>query len=282
MTEHDPVLSQHELDLLNEFFSERYGLQFPISKREILQSRLRPRLQAHGLRRFIDYYYLLQFGLNGSRNEELENLIGSITNNETYFFRETQQFEALFNEALDDLKKTSPFGLNLRFLCAGCSSGEEAYTLNIFAVQNKHRLGRFAVSIDAFDLDREKIRCAGTAEYGRRSLRSLDQDRVKRYFSSFGDDRFLLKALFRDGVRFSQGNLLNRNFVGLSGVYDVVFCRNVLIYFSDPALSKAIDNFAHWLRPGGLLFLGHSESIIGRDRRFRTLRLGNTVAYQRQ
>ncbi len=282
MTNLAPTLSQDEFCLINELLTERFGIHFPDRKREILESRLRPRLEAHGLSRFMDYYLLLQFGLNGARNEEIEQLIGSVTNNETYFFRETHQFDALFGQALDDLRASSPFRRGLRFLCAGCSSGEEPLTLNTYVRENQYRLGAQAVTIDAFDLDRDKIKTALAGEYGERSLRALSQEQIQRYFSVTGDGRYRLKPMYRNGVRFSTGNILERSTIQVAGVYDVIFCRNVLIYFSDETLLKAAENFAYWLRPGGLLFLGHSESLLGKSDAYEAVRLNNCIVYRRR
>ena len=277
-----PSLSPDEFSLLNELLTDNFGIHFPGRKKDILESRLRPRLEAHGLSRFMDYYLMLQFGLNGTRCEEIEQLIGSVTNNETYFFREIHQFEALFGQTLDDLKKSSPFRRGLRFLCAGCSSGEEAFTLNTYVRGNQYRLGAQPVTIDAFDLDRDKIKIALAAEYGERSLRSMNEEQIQRYFSVSTDGRYRLKPMYRNGVRFSTGNILHRSTIQVAGVYDVIFCRNVLIYFSDEALLKAAENFAYWLRPGGLLFLGHSESLLGKSDAYEAERLDNCIVYRRR
>ena len=282
MTSLVPTLSHNEFSLLNDLLTDRFGIHFPGPKKDVLESRLRPRLEAHGLNRFMDYYLLLQFGIKGSHGEDIEQLIGSVTNNETYFFREIQQFEALFSQALDDLKTSSPFNRGLRFLCAGCSSGEEAFTLNTYVRENQYRLGPQPVTIDAFDLDREKIKLALAGEYRERSLRTMNEDQIQRYFSVPTDGRYRLKPLYRNGVRFSTGNILDRSTIQVAGVYDVIFCRNVLIYFSDEALLQAAENFAYWLRPGGLLFLGHSESLLGKSHDYEAVRFNKCIVYRRR
>ncbi len=270
-------LSREEQALFNELLSTRFGLHFPESKRQILQSRLEPRLRELRLRRFFDYYLKLQYDLAAEQDE----LIRRITNNETYFFREKGQFESLFGSAIETLRGELTPGTPLRLLSAGCSSGEEPYTLRIYATENRFRLGGHEVQVEALDLDREVLERAASGRYGRRSLRAISDDQAVRYFRTGSDGTFTLKQMYREGVSFRQGNILDGATFTTGGKYDAIFCRNVLIYFSESALRRTIDNFARALRPGGLLFLGHSESIIGMSPDLETVRLDKTIAYRR-
>jgi len=261
--------------LLNEVIERQFGLSFAPAKREFLESRLRPRLQSLHLRRFIDYYLLLQVDLDG----EVEHLARLVTNNETYFFRETYQFEGLFADGLGELRAAGWNGGELRLLCAGCSSGEEPYTLNIYARQAAVRGLQWRV--DAFDIDVDRLKMARDAIYGIGSLRSTTDAQREQLFSGFANDRWQLRRANREGVSFSYGNILDLDSFRKLEQYDVIFCRNVLIYFSEGAFQHAIANFARALRRGGLLFLGHSESLIGRSDRFETVRLERCIAYRK-
>ncbi|HEV7515568.1 MAG TPA: protein-glutamate O-methyltransferase CheR [Thermoanaerobaculia bacterium] len=273
------VMTEEEHLLLNELISGRFGITFPEHKRELLESRLRPRLQALHLHRYLDYY--LQLVCDGEA--EREYLAQLVTNNETFFFRETHQFEALLDSALDELKEGAAVPGSLRLLSAGCSSGEEPYTLGIFARQSFVRLAGTAVAIDAFDVDSSRVEMAKRAEYGRTSLRALAPEQIERYFTvvSTEPERWSLKPAYRGDVQFARGNILDLASFGREAPYDAVFCRNVLIYFAEPALHLAIAHFARVLRPGGILFLGASESIIGLSDRFETVRLRDTIAYRK-
>src|SRR5262245_8355007 len=266
------TMSQEEYLLLNELITQQFGVTFPEHKRTMLEARLRGRLQALRLPRFLDYYLQLQRDPNGERKKLAE----LVTNNETYFFREMQQLEAFFDEAAREARRGSP----LRLLCAGCSSGEEAYTLAIGGRQNAARLGR-AVEVDAFDVDAGRIEMARRAEYGHASLRSVGAEQIELYFKPLARERWSLRPPFRAGVRFAWGNILDRGTFPAAAAYDAVFCRNVLIYFSEAALRRAVDHFAAVLRPGGLLFLGVAESIIGLSPCFETVRLSRSIAYRR-
>jgi chemotaxis protein methyltransferase CheR len=263
--------------LLNELITAAIGVTFPEHKREMLECRLRPRLQALRLPTYLDYYFLLQAGSPG----EMERLAELVTNNETYFFRETAPFEALFEQALPDLRPGAATPGALRVLLAGCSSGEEAYTLSIVARQHFVQLAGTALTIDAFDVDRSRVEAARRGEYGRASFRATGAEQLERYFTAAAAERWTVKPLLRGGVRFFHGNILEVDSFAAPLAYDAVFCRNVLIYFSEAALHLAVENFAAVLRSGGVLFLGHSESIIGMSPRFATIRLRNLIAYRR-
>ncbi len=269
-------MAPEEYQLLNEFISERFGVHFPAGKQAILATRLRPRLQALGLSRYMDYYLMLQYGLNS----EQEHLTRLITNNETYFFRETTQFEALLEEAVEKLLAEATVSGSLRILSAGCSSGEEPYTLNIFAKTRPLALAGARLRIDAFDIDAQRLRTATDGIYGPNSLRATSEEQIHRFFARSGVDQFSLRDRYRQDVGFSLGNVLEPSSYRAGAPYDALFCRNVFIYFAEEALRRALASFASVLRPGGLLFLGHAESIIGVSDDVETVRLARCVAYK--
>ncbi len=272
-----PPMTEEEFLLLNEAITAQVGISFPDHKRDILASRLRPRLRELHLPRYFDYY----LHLRGTLERERERLIELVTNNETYFFRETRQMEALFGPALGELRPGLAASGRLRLLCAGCSSGEEAYTLSLYARQRSVDLAGLKLEVDAFDIDASRIAQAQAAVYGPGSFRATDEEQRSRYFTARGSDRWALKPVYRPGVRFFNANIVDLASFSPAVPYDVVFCRNVLIYFAEAALHRAVDHFATVLRPGGLLFLGAAESIIGVSCRFETVRLGPVIAYRR-
>lgn len=273
-----PTMKRQEYDLLNAFLTEQFGLHFPEHKREILESRLRGRVAELRLSSFMDYYFMLQYEGDG----ELSRVASLVTNNETYFFRETFQMDALFEHGIDAVLADAGIKGGVRLLCAACSSGEEAYTLSIVAKNNQFRMWGVPLTVDAFDVDEQRIALATRAEYGASSLRALETDQAERMFRPGRNAGLMvLKDLYRAGVSFKVANILRFESWGRANYYDVVFCRNVLIYFEEGRLRDAISHFARCLRPGGLLFLGHSESIIGMTSEFEPVRLGNCIAYVR-
>jgi chemotaxis protein methyltransferase CheR len=271
------AMTREEHQLLDELITDRFGVSFPEHRREILESRLRPRLSALHLKRYIDYYLQLQVDANGERSR----LSSLVTNHESFFFRETEQFSALFGEALPELTR-SAFGRRaVRLLSAGCAAGEEPYTIGLFARQSLLGLCGREVTVDAFDLDPGSVAAARQAEYGPGALRSLTPEQVARYFTATGERRWSLRPPLRQGVRFATGNIVDLATFAPAEPYDAVFCRNVLIYFSEQALHRAVESFAAVLRPGGLLFLGAAESILGLSGKFEAVRLANLIAYRK-
>lgn len=269
------TLKDDEFQLINEILEENFGIHFPEYKKYMLESKLKPRVIELGLKSFMDYYIHLQFSMN------YEKMIVAqiLTNNETYFFRETYQIETLLNNGIEDLKKISIDG-KIKFLIAGCSSGEEAYTLNMMLIENKHKLIQLDWEIFAIDIDQECLIKAKKAEYSKHSLRGLDEATINKYFYK-NENNFKLKNFYKNNVFFEFGNIIDINTYQKNFPYCVIFCRNVLIYFSEQAIFRAIKNFARVLKKDGLLFLGHSESIIGLSDYFEPLRMGDSIVYKK-
>jgi len=263
--------------LVTDLIQFHFGLSFDRMRGEILLSRLRPRLGALHLESLREYYLYLRF--HPGREEELNRLASIITNNETYFFRETHQFDVLIRHVLPPLKpslKERP----LKILCAGCSSGEEAYSM-VIAFQNAGlELAGITWEIDAHDVDPERITRGREAVYDKNSLRACDPETQQRYFTPSGG-RYQLKERYRKGVRFFQTNLATPNGALGWGVFDAILCRNMLIYFGEPAFGNVIDLFARSLRPGGYLLLGHSESLLDRKTPFVPELLEGAVVYRK-
>lgn len=268
-------LTDEGLHLLNEVLERHFGLVFPPHRRAVLEARLQPRLRALGLDDVLDYCTLLQVYGNG----ELDQLAVAVTNNETYFFRERDQIDALFEHGVPMLRPGLADPGRMRVLSAGCSSGEEAFTIGFCA--REAFVPGLTVQVDAFDLDRERVGIAQRAVYRARSLRQMTEAQVARYLTPMADERWGVRDGYRTAVRFSHGNLVDARSFQRQVRYDAVFCRNVLIYFSERSLRRAVQHLAGVLRPGGLLFLGHSESIIGMFPDLETVRLGPCIAYRK-
>jgi chemotaxis protein methyltransferase CheR len=263
--------------LLTDLIQTRFGLLFDGVRREILDSRLRPRLRELRIESLREYYLHLRF--HPDRETELGRLASLITNNETYFFRETHQFEILIRHVVPPLKpslKERP----LKVLCAGCSSGEEAYSL-VIALQNAGlEMAGITWEIEAHDVSPERIAKGRLAVYDQSSLRACDPETRRRYFTHLGG-RYHLKDRYRQGVHFFESNLVSPDTTLSRGIFDVILCRNMLIYFAQPAFDSIIDLFAQSLRPGGYLMLGHSESLLDRKTPFLPVLLDGSVVYRK-
>jgi len=263
--------------LLSDLIENRFGLLFDGGRRDILDSRLRSRMRELGLASLREYHQYLRS--HPEREAELSKLACIITNNETYFFRETHQFDILVRHVLPPLQP-SLGDRALKILCAGCSSGEEAYSLVITLLNAGLETAGITWEIDGHDVDVEQIARARTALYDQSSLRTCDAETRRRYFTETAEG-FQLKERYRQGVRFFETNLVTPKRVLGHSAYDVILCRNMLIYFAQPAFVSVIDRFAQLLRPGGYLMLGHSESLLDRKTVFVPVLLDGSVVYRK-
>ncbi|MGH7580674.1 MAG: CheR family methyltransferase [Gemmatimonadales bacterium] len=265
-----------DLKLLGDLIQERFGLTFDGVRQDILASRLQPRMRELRLDSPRAYYEYLRF--HPQREAELDRLPTLVTNNETYFFRETRQFEILVDHVVPAHRSGAP-SRPLQLLSAGCSSGEEPYSLAI-TLHNAGVAPGKSWRMDACDLNPERIARAREGVYDETSLRACDAESRRRYFTAEAG-RFRLRDRYRAGLRFFQSNLLAPGFALERGAYDVILCRNLLIYFCDSAFESLIGLFARSLVPGGHLFLGHSESLFDRTTEFVPVVVGGSVIYRK-
>jgi chemotaxis protein methyltransferase CheR len=269
-------LTDDEYRLFNDWLKSEYGLHFGPEKREILRARLEPRRAALNMGSFEELLFRVRY--HPRREDERAALISHLTNNESYFFRETGQLEVLRREILPALA-ASAGGRPIRILSAGCAAGEEAYTL---AIQAREVLGPEADAIiTGVDVDRAALERAREAVYRRHAFRGLDPAARDRHFSQDEGERWRLRPEIRAAARFQQGNLVDPEWSDTLPSQDVVFCRNVLIYFDADASRRAVDNLYRVVRPGGYLFLGHAESLSRIPNRFVPERRPGAVFHRR-
>jgi chemotaxis protein methyltransferase CheR len=262
--------------LLTDLLVERFGLAFSGTRREILAGRLQARLDALHLDGVREYYHFLRF--HPAREEELGELSRRITNNETYFFREVAQLDAIAEAVVPQLDRR---GRPVRILSAGCSSGEEPYSLAIRLTDAALELSGRPWEIDACDLNPSRVEQARAATYEEGSFRACDAETRRRCFVE-ENGRYRLRDRYRRGVRFFQANLAGP-FAGAGwGEYDVVLCRNLLIYFAPEAFDCLIARFARLIPSGGFLFLGHSESLFDRSDDFELAHIRGAMGYRRK
>ena len=279
-SDHDAELSEEEFRLLREFIHERFGLFFEENQRGSLRSRLAGRLSSLGLLSFEDYYRYLRFG--PQRVEEEARMISHLTNNETYFFRESAQLQVFGEVALRNVKerKARASSRTLRVLSVGCSTGEEALTLAMIVYDSGQFFWGWDVKIFGLDVDPEALGKAARGVYHQNSFRAMTAAVTERHFVKVAAG-MQAKDVLRRMVSLRQGNLLEpASFEGLAPV-DVIFCRNVLIYFSDATTLRAVRLFHDALEPGGYLFLGHAESLSRITDSFTPIRFQGAMVYQK-
>jgi len=274
-------LTEEEFRLLRELVHERFGLYFEDAQRGTLRSRLLGRLAPLDLLSFEDYYHYLRFGPR--RRDELQRMVCHLTNNETYFFREMPQLQVFADPVLRRLKeaKTAQGERRLRILSAGCSTGEEPYTLAMIVWDSGHFFWNWDVKVTGMDVDTDALEKARRAVYHHNSFRALSPALVERHFTAQPTGGWQVKESVRRLVELRHGNLVEpASFEGL-GPLDAVFCRNVLIYFSDAMILRVVRAFHDVLAPGGYLFLGHAESLSRITDLFTPIRFQGAMVYQK-
>jgi len=278
--DHDAELSEEEFRLLRDFVHERFGLYYDESQRASLRTRLAPRLDLLGLSSFEDYHRYLRFA--PERADEQQRMVSHLTNNETYFFREQPQLDVFSGHVLRGLKerKTRSGEKRIHVLSAGCSSGEEPLTLAMILFDSGQFFWGWDVCVTGLDVDGAALDKARRAVYHQGSLRTVTPTLLERHFVTDGSG-VRVKDSSRRSVSFRAGNLLDPGSYAGLGPLDVVFCRNVLIYFSDAAVQRAVSLFHQALAPGGYLFLGHAESLSRVSSAFVPIRFQGAIVYQK-
>ena len=270
-----PELSQITYDLFRALIYRETGIRMSDSKKVLVSNRLRRRLRALQLSTYEEYYRLLTGEAAGMRRE-LSSFIDAVSTNETYFYRGESHFQALGDAVLPELfqKRSS-----LKVWSAGCSTGEEPYTIGMVIREAAGSRWQGKVDIVATDINTDVIQRARHGEYSGRTLQFLPETFRDRYLEPLGADIYRVAETVRSSVHFSVHNLLSDDPPGAG--FDIIFCRNVMIYFDRPTQTRLVDQkFARALRKDGYLFIGHSESLIGKSDRFRYARLMKSPIYQ--
>ena len=257
-------LSKSDFEKLSRFIYSEVGIKMPESKKIMVEARLRKRLRDLNISSYGEYCELL-FS-KGRGGKEIINMVDVITTNKTDFFREPKQFNFLMNEALPELFNNMGLGIHnpLRIWSAGCSSGEEPYTLAIVLSEFARKYPRLNYNILATDISTRILEKAVTAVYEDSRIEPIPQDLVKRYFLKSKDKtKKLVRVIpaLRKMVEFKWLNFMEGEY-NIKGEFEIIFCRNVIIYFDKPTQDRLIERLIGYLKPGGYLFLGHSESIF--------------------
>jgi chemotaxis protein methyltransferase CheR len=277
--EKGPELTDTEFRIFADLVRSHCGLHFAEDARFLLQNRLARRLHELELNSFSEYHFRIRNG--GVGEDELPNLIDELTTNETYFFREYSQLRALVHEILPELQSNrgSKDGPAINIWSAGCSSGEEPYTIAMLAREAGLQPG-VDLRIYASDISRRVLRKARQGAYRETSFRETDPALRDRYFLEKNRVWQIRDEIKRD-VDFIHLNLLDRSKIALLGTMDVILCRNVIIYFDLETKCRIIQMFYEKLRPGAHLLLGHSESLINLSTSFELRHLRNDLVYRR-
>lgn len=250
------ALSEREFRRVRELVREHTGIQLGDNKRQLCQTRLVRRIRALGLRSFRDYLAVLEEPDSPEHGE----LVNAITTNVTSFFREPHHFETLARQVLP---RFAPGG-RLRIWSAGCSSGEEPWSLAMVLHEVLDPAARRDARILATDIDTDVLARAEAGVYGDDRVEPVSLGRRQRFLArgvGANHGSWRIKDELRDTVAFRRLNLMDETWP-MRGRFDVIFCRNVIIYFDGPDKQRLLQRYQSMLVPGGHLFLGHSESLV--------------------
>lgn len=271
-------ITEADFDKFREFFYRKTGIQFDSNKRYFVDKRLLERIKATGSDSFRDYFIRLRFE---AEDRELQELVNLMTVNETYFFREAYQFDCLVNSLLDELIQNRRPGSLIRIWSVPSSTGEEAYSIALYLLERWPRLAEYEVEILSSDIDTKVLQSAHRGLYSPRSVANLPADYLAKYFLRRADGNWQLCQDVLESVEFSRVNLCNAADTRRYRDIDVIFCRNLLIYFDDISRRIAAEAMYESLRPGGFVCLGHSESMSRISSLFKVRRFPEAMVYQR-
>ncbi|MBU0700496.1 hypothetical protein KKE26_04275 [bacterium] len=277
-----PDLSEEEFLLFQRYIADNAGLFLDDSKLDTLRTALLARTTALNLKDYREYYRFINFNPRGE--EEFKELMNLLTVGETYFFRDAKHFEILDKYILPDvIKYKKEMGDNsIRIWSAGCSTGEEPYSIAMFLLGNLTIPSLWDIEILATDVSTKALQKARDGVYTKWSLRAIDRKYTQKYFTTT-ENRFLLNDEIKKMVKFEYFNLIREPYplTKMGNYWDIILCKNVTIYFKVDSTRRVIHDFYQSLRDGGTLFIGMSESLFQISDEFNLIEHDNCFLYKK-
>jgi chemotaxis protein methyltransferase CheR len=270
------ALPENAFTILRDLIMERTGIYYEENKKDILADKLSNRVLERGFSSFIDYYYLLKY--DNDSQDEWNVVFDLIAVRETYFWREYDQIDALVSHIIPRYAEENP-GRTLRIWCSACSTGEEPLSI-LIALDRAGWMKKIRIELTATDASLQALEKAKKGLYRERSFRSLPAELRDRYFTRSGEEWKINPSIHRI-VKWGKMNLMNDEEFNFISDQDVIFCRNVFIYFREEAIRKTAENFFARLRSPGFLFLGSAESLLRINTSFELTEIGETFVYMK-
>lgn len=272
-----PSITEEDFQKFREFFYRKTGIQFDTGKRYFVDKRILERMEATDHLQFRNYFTMLRFQASG---EEMQILTNLMTVNETYFFREEYQFQCMVNSILPYLVLRKKDDKPIRIWVIPSSSGEEPYSIAIYLLERWADINNYDVEIVASDIDTQILQQARRGLYSDRSVGQLPKEYLEKYFTRTPQGHQISDVL-RSAVEFTRVNLSEPADTRAYRQFDIVFCRNLLIYFDDLSRKTAAETFYDALKPGGFICLGHSESMSRISSLYRVRKFPEAIVYQK-
>jgi chemotaxis protein methyltransferase CheR len=270
------VLTTEDLRRVGDILYRTTGMTFGENKRYYIERRVAERVAKSGARDTAAYLATLP-----ANPPEIESLINAFTINETYFYREEHQLRALSRSILPEIVRDRRPGDLVRIWSMPCSSGEEPYSIAIWLLENWSMVDAWHIEIVGSDIDTGALAQAHAGLYGERALSRLPADVRERYFGPTKKHRREIIDDIKESVEFRHANLIDTASMARQAKFDVIFCRNLLIYFDERSREIAAERLYDALNPGGYLCLGHTESMARISDRFELVRFEDAIVYRR-
>lgn len=273
------IMSDEDFILIRDSIYSHCGIHFDEESKYLLEKRLARRIAALNLGSFREYYHFLKYDRN--KDQEMMDIMDILTTNETYFFRESYQLAAFTDEIIPELVgiKSARGDRSLRIWSAGCSTGEEPYTIAML-LHGMRELAGWKVEIIGTDISQRVLQHARRGVYTKASFRATEERYLTRFFHEC-DGGLKVSDDIREMVTISHLNLFDTIRMMMLGKMDLIFCRNVIIYFDHDARKKVVEAFHKSLYDGGFLLLGHSESLMNITTLFTLRHFKNDMIYQK-
>jgi chemotaxis protein methyltransferase CheR len=271
------TISEPDFEKFREFFYRKTGIQFEPSKRYFVDKRLLERIELTDSGSFRSYFTKLRFEASG---EELQHLTNLMTVNETYFFREEYQFKCLVRSILPDITSRKRDRSPIRVWVIPSSSGEEPYSIALYLLEYWAGIKDWDIEIISSDIDTRILAQARRGLYSERSVQHLPATLLRKYFTQ-SPAGYQISDDLRDAVEFTRVNLSERADTRAYRDFDIIFCRNLLIYFDDVSRKAAAETFYDALKPGGYICLGHSESMSRVSSLYKVRKFPDAIVYQK-
>ena len=272
-----PLIKEEDFQRFREFFYRKTGISFAESNRYFVDKRIVERIEATGNENFRNYFMMLRFQ---SSSEELQQITNLMTVNETYFLREEYQFQCLVDSLLPEIISRKTDDKPIRIWSIPSSSGEEPYSIAMYLLERWAGINDWDVEIISSDIDTGILRKARTGLYTPRAVQYVPNLWMKKYFTPVHGEYQICDDL-RQSVDFTQVNLSDAEETRPYRDFDVIFCRNLLIYFDDVSRKAAAETFYDALKPGGFICLGHSESMSRISPLYKVRKFLGTILYQK-
>ena len=269
------MINENDFKKLADVLYRRTGISLDIKRFNILKPKLEKVMQKYNYDSFRNFFHDYRFDKNKNLKQELLN---TVTINETYFYREKYQFESLVGDILHKLDAVKPAGDTIRILCAPSSTGEEPYSIALSLLDEDDIINKRDIELVGIDIDSNVIEKAKRGLYSKRSIQYVPKHLLDEYFTKKGNE-YELAEFLRDAVDFQVVNVMDKFALKRLGKFDVIFSRNMLIYFDDESRKQVAMSFYEMLNPNGVVFLGHAESMSRIASVFTTAKSGNSIYY---